>query len=207
MKNVISIQSVRGESFIIGKNSKGYYLRNKYTEIPNEFGMYDINDVEELFNGLCERIPESVKTLFPCGHPNSCMKVTYDDNTTAMYKQGETGLNLCAFTHHAAAFSEYYERSFFDGRSDLITLDYLRGVCSKGKASLETVYKAIKDYKEDDYTFLEKSRLLDGTISIDKKCYGVLSPGMVTIMPDGHIGNTYDIKFLELMKKQGVVVR
>ena len=73
MAEITSIESVHGNYFVIGKSKDGYFLKNNFTEIPNEFGMYDIEEVGRLFQDLCGRVPELVQTKGPCGHPNSCM--------------------------------------------------------------------------------------------------------------------------------------
>ncbi len=207
MRNVIEIRSESGNFFRIGRNEDGYYLKNSFTEIPNEFGFYDINQVKKLFIDLCERILESVPATDMNEHPNAYMRVFYDNDTQILYTQGTDGKNLCAYTSRAANFSEFYTRTFFGERSKLITLEHLRQICTGKEESLETFFKALKDYTEDDYTFLEMVELPDGGISIDKSCYGVKANGFVTISPDGFIGNDGDLAFVQLMKREGVKVR
>jgi hypothetical protein len=207
MRNVIEIRSESGNFFRIGRNEEGYYLKNLFTEIPNEFGFYDISQVKKLFIDLCERIHESVPATDMNEHPNAYMRVLYDNDTQILYTQGKDGKNLCAYTSRAANFSEFYTGTFFGGRSKLITLEHLRQICTDKEESLETFFKALKDYTEDDYTFLEMVELPDGGISIDKSCYGVKANGFVTISPDGFIGNDGDLAFVQLMKREGVKIR
>ena len=207
MRNVVEIRSVNGNFFRTGRNSDGYYLKNLFTEIPNEFGFYDISHVKRLFIDLCERIQESVPATDLNGHPNAYMRVFYDNNTQNLYTQGENGKNLCAYTSKAANFSEFCTGTFFGERSELITLEHLRQICTVKEEKLETFFKALKDYKEDDYTFLEMVELSDGGISIDKSCYGVKAEGFVTISPEGFIGNDGDLAFVQLMKREGVKIR
>jgi hypothetical protein len=207
MRNVVEIRSENGNFFRIGRNSDGYYLKNLFTEIPNEFGYYDISQVKRLFIDLCERIQESVPATDLNGHPNAYMRVFYDNNTQILYTQGEDGKNLCAYTSKAANFSEFYTGTFFGERSELITLEHLRQICTGKEEKLETFFKALKDYKEDDYTFLEMVDFPDGSISIDKSCYGVKAEGFVTISPEGFIGNDGDLAFVQLMKREGVKIR
>ena len=207
MRNVIEIRSESGNFFRIGRNEDGYYLNNSFTEIPNEFGFYDINQVKKLFIDLCERVRESGSATDLNGHPNAYMRVFYDNDTQILYTQGKDGKNLCAYTSKAASFSEFYTRTFFGERSELITLEHLRQICTGKEEKLETFFKALKDYKEDDYTFLEMDKSPDGGISIDKSCYGVKANGFVTISPDGFIGNDGDLGFVQLMKREGVKIR
>ena len=96
MRNVIEIRSESGNFFRIGRNGDGYYLKNSFTEIPNEFGFYDISQVKKLFIDLCERIHESVPATDMNGHPNAYMRVLYDNDTQILYTQGKDGKNLCA---------------------------------------------------------------------------------------------------------------
>lgn len=207
MRNVVEIGSVNGNFFRVGRNRDGYYLKNLFTEIPNEFGYYDISQVKRLFIDLCERIQESVPATDLNGHPNAYMRVFYDNNTQILYTQGENGKNLCAYTSKAANFSEFYTGTFFGERSELITLEHLRQICTAKEEKLETFFQALKDYKEDDYTFLKMVELPDGGISIDKSCYGVKAEGFVTISPEGFIGNDGDLAFVQLMKREGVKIR
>ena len=86
-------------------------------------------------------------------------------------------------------------------------MDHLRQICTGKEEKLETFFRALKDYKEDDYTFLKMVELPDGGISIDKSCYGVVANGFVTILPDGFIGNDGDLAFVQLMKREGVKIR
>lgn len=206
MRNVVEIRSENGNFFRIGRNSEGYYLKNLFTEIPNEFGFYDIDQVKKLFISLCERIQETVPATDMNGHPNAYMRVFYDNDTQILYTQGEEGKNLCAYTAEAASFSEFYTGTIFGERSELITLKHLRQICSVKEERLETFFKALKDYKEDDYTFLEMDKSPDGGISIDKSCYGVKAKGFVTVSPEGFIGNDGDLAFVKLMKKEGVKI-
>ncbi len=207
MRNVIEIRSEKGSFFRIGRNREGYYLKNLFTEIPNEFGFYDITQVKELFIDLCERIQESVPARNMKGHPNAYMRVLYDNDTQILYTQGENGKNLCAYTSRAANFSEFYTGTILGESSELITLEHLRHICTGKEEKLETFFKALKDYKEDDYTFLKMVELPDGGISIDKSCYGVKAKGFVTVSPEGFIGNDGDLAFVKLMKRADVRIR
>ncbi len=206
MKNVVSIESVNGDPFKIGRNQNGYYLSNNYTQIPNEFGAYSIMEIENLFHELCDRIPESVETLFPRGHSNANMKVTYEDGTKVIYTQGEGGKNLAAFTSRAAKYSEFYKNLIMGGRSDLITLDHLRKICSVKIESFDIFIKALKDFEEDDYLFLEVKTFPDGSTSIDESCYGQKFKGFVTLLSDGRIMNDGGLRFVRVMKERGVRV-
>lgn len=202
MRSVTEVRSAEGSYFVIGKNDDGYYLRNLYTEIPNEFGMYNIEEVQSLFDGLCDRIPECKETDHPYGHPNSCMRVIYSDGAEQLYKETEQGLNLCAFTARAAQYSEFFGSVLFF-RSELITLDHLRKVCSEKEERFEIFITALKDYLEDDYLTLVEEIQEDGSIRIRENVYSnVYYP--VTINPDGYIEETGNIKFVELMKRNNV---
>ena len=207
MKEVVAIKSENGSYFYIGKGRNRYYLKNRYTEIPNEFGMYDLGKVKEIFNELCERIPESVPAVSSLGHPNSFMRVVYSDRTEEIFTQGEAGRNLCAYTSNAANYSEFFTGRIFGGKSEYVTLDHLRWVCSEKEENMDVFIKALKDFEEDDYLYLEEKKLEDGTISIDKHCYGNVSKGFVSILPDGRIGNDGGFKFVKLMKAKDVRIK
>ncbi|WP_044913946.1 hypothetical protein [Butyrivibrio sp. WCE2006] len=134
------------------------------------------------------------------------MMVTYDDGEKILYKEGTSGKNLCAYTTAVAEYSEFFTGRFFGGCSESITLEHLRHVCRTGYEDLGFLVEAIKDYIEDDYTWISERREADDAIYIDKTCYGICSKGFISVLPDKHIGNTGDLKFVELLKQQNVAI-
>ena len=106
LKEIVAIKSADGCYFVIGKNEQGFFLKNKYTKIPNEFHLYNDEEVKELFQDLCDRVEECVPVSYPSGHPNSCMYVIYSDKSVQLYKE-QRGVekNLCAYTSSTASYS------------------------------------------------------------------------------------------------------
>ncbi len=207
MKEIAEIRSANGNYFVIGKRNGSYYLKNKYTEIPNEFEVYDIAKVKELFADLCERVPECKQVKYASGHPNSCMYVIYSDKTQVMFQQQDgIGKNLCAYTAKTAHFSEFFKSTFISGNSELITLDHLRWVCEDKTENLDVLIQALKDFETDDYIEVCHRTNAEGEIEIYRKIYGREHDVLVTILPDGKIGKTGTYQFVELMKKHDVTV-
>ena len=56
MGSIVAIKSATGNYFEIGRDQEEYYLKNEYTEIPNEFHKYAMADVKKLFDDLCARV-------------------------------------------------------------------------------------------------------------------------------------------------------
>ncbi len=206
MKEIVAIKSENGSYFVIGKNESGYYLKNKYTEIPNEFNMYSEAEVKKLFDDLCERIPDCVKVGFVTGHPNSCLRAVYSDKTEQLFREQKgIGKNLAAFTYGAASFSEFFSGRI-SGRSELITLDHLRWVCREKSENYKVLLKAVRDYIEDDYVSVFEVLKPDGTTEIRKMIYSVDHGAIITITADGSIGETGELGFVELMKQHDVSI-
>ena len=64
LKEIVAIKSADGCYFVIGKNEQGFFLKNKYTKIPNEFHLYNDEEVKELFQDLCDRVEECVPVSY-----------------------------------------------------------------------------------------------------------------------------------------------
>lgn len=208
MKSVKVIRSAEGDYFVIGKTEGGYYLKNEYTEIPNEFNMYSMDTVEKMFEELCDRIPECDEVSVPSGHVNSCMWVYYEDGTKQLYKQTERGMNLCAFTSRTADYSEYNGFKMVAWSGMLMTLEHLREVCKKGIEDYDFFYRALKRYDDDDEMRVEEDFQDDGSV-VFKGIYlpfGTHNGITVSLMPDGTIDETNNIKFVEVLKQNGVRV-
>lgn len=207
MKDIVAIKSVDCRYFCIGKRNGRYFLKNEYTEIPNEFGYYDMGKVEQLFNDLRDGIIETMDSSLPLEIPETTLcKVIYEDKTEAPYKCRDGGINVRFLAGRVDGYSEFYERMFFGGKSKYISLDRLRWVCEDKEENIDVFLEALKDFDEDDYTSLEVIHNDDGSVSIDKICYGVRTKDYVTLDRMGVIGNDGEHLFVKLMKQNGVRV-
>ncbi len=206
-KEIVAIKSVEGSYFEIGRTRSGYYLKNSFTEIPNEFELYSIDVVKKLFDDLCERVPECMRVDHSFGCPNDCICVVYSDRTEQLYHaQDGIGMNLAAFATETAKYVEFYEDPFYYWGSPLMTLEHLRRVCRSKREDYAVFFKAIRDYIEDDGIDLHDVTLSDGTIEIHELVLGFDFGADYSIMPDGKIGKTGKLRFIELMKKNDVSV-
>lgn len=206
-KEVVAIKSADGSYFVVGKNDSGYYLRNKYTSIPNEFNIADEAAVKKLFEDLCDRIPECVRVDYPSGHPNSCMRVVFEDKTEQVFKEGENASkNLCAYTHNTARYSDFQPEQYSWIMSDLITLDHIRWVCKDKQENYDVFFQAIKTMKEDDGIWIFDTTNPDGSIEIHVKVWTIDEGPIVTILPNGKIEKTGGLKFVEVLKAYDVKV-
>ena len=209
MKEVIAFHSAEGNYYYIGKSDKGYFLRNEYTVIPNEFEKYSMEDIKQLFDDLCERIPEClpVDRVRSDRHKNSFMYVVYDDMTEQLYMEQEgVGKNLCAYNCHVAEYNEFFNDTFLAIIPSTLTLDRLRQVCKDKKEDLDVMFDAVDSMDGDDYTHFKIEERADGGYSIVRSCYGVADKEFITIMKDGSIGNTGWFTYIKLLKEHGVRV-
>ncbi len=207
-KEIVAIKSADGNYFEIGKNEFGYYLKNNYTDIPNEFNMYSLETVKKMFLDLCERVPDCAKVSIPSGHKNSCMLVEYSDKTEQLFQEQKgIEMNLCAYTAKTAEYVEFYADQFFSWHSSsLITLAHLRQVCREKSEDYTVFLTAIRDVIEDDGIDIRENILTDGTIEIHRIVLGHDYGTFISIMPSGKIEKTGNLKFVELMKKHDVSV-
>jgi len=206
MAKVKYIKSVSGNYFEIGINLDGStYLRNNYTEVPNEFGFYDTERVRKLFDILGQQISNAQPVEFTNSseHPNSCIRVLFDDGKVQLFKG-----NFCSSTTNAATYNEFWGHSIFS-YSEMITLNRLRQVVREKREYKEVFLKAVEDIEiaGDDYMWMDTRKNEDGSFEMDKYTYGQLSSkGFISVDKDGYIVNTGDLQYTELLKKNGVMI-
>ena len=209
MKEIVAFRSAEGSYFSIGKNGNEYYLRNMYTVIPNEFKMYSMDRVKELFDSLCERVPECVEVdHVKYDKPqNAFMYVVYDDMSEHLFMKLEgAGKNLCAFTFRAADYNEFYDETFMSINPRSLNIDRIRQVCRNKREDLYVLHEAIKDMDADDFQHYNIEPREDGGYNIVRNCYEVSEKDFITIMKDGKIVNTGHFRYVEFLKNQGVRV-
>lgn len=212
MNRVRCIQSVNGSYFEIGIGLDGkLYLKNKYTEIPNEFALYDLEKVKELFDDLCSEIPncEAVSFASSKEHPNSFMRVLRDDGKVEILnKKLGSGKNLCALTCNAATYSEFFG-TYIGAYNEMITISRLRQVI-KDKIEYKQIYQeAVEDIAigADDYMWMKIRDNEDGSWEMDEYTYSRVSKeAYVSVDKDGYIINTGSLNYTELLKKNSVRV-
>lgn len=203
MNDIIAIKSSAGSYFEVGKNSNGYYLKNRYTEIPNEFQYYDAGIEKRYFEKLCERIPDCEEVSYPSGRPNSCMYVIYADGTVRLLKEQEgIGKSIGSCTYDVACYSEFFPL-YTLGQSELLTTHHLRDVCREGKESFDYLFQALIDIYEDDEIDVMLEPQSNGSAAIKITVYGITSRE-ITITEDGSIAKTGGVLFVELLKKHHV---
>lgn len=209
MKEVIAFHSAKGNYYYIGKDEKGYYLRNRHTTIPNEFEKYSMEKIKELFDDLCERILECVPVdqVLAGRHVNSYMYVVYDDMTEQLFMQQEgVGRNLCAYNCNVADYDEFLDEFLGFYNPGTLTLERLRQVCKCKREDLDILLNAVRAMRGDDYTYFDIEPRQDGGYNIVETCYCVPNKEFITIMEDGSIGNTGELTYIKLLKEQGVHV-
>jgi len=209
MPNVKCIQSANGNYFEIGISVDGdIYLYNKYTQVPNEFGLYDKEKVRELFDNLRAEIPNCEPVDFASwkAHPNSHMRVLFDDGSVQIYKETEKGKNLCAMTYNAASYSEFWG-PYIGADNEMVTLSRLRQVIKEKREYKKLFQEAVEDIAigADDYMWMKIRDNEDGSWEMDEYIYGRVSKeAYVSADKDGYIINTGGLKYTELLKENGV---
>lgn len=209
MANVKCIQSVNGSYFEIGISDDGnIYLYNKFTQVPNEFGLYDMEKVKELFDDLCAEIPNSEPVNFASwkAHPNSHMRVLFDDGNVQIYRETKKGKNLCALTSNVASYSEFHG-PYIGADNEMITVSRLRQVIKEKREYKKLFQKAVEDIAigTDDYMWVKIRDGEDGSWEMDEYTYGRVSiEAYVSADKDGCIINTGGLKYAELLKENGV---
>lgn len=208
-KEIVAIKSVGFGYFEIGKNEFGYYLKNKYTDIPNEFKMYSLERVKKMFIDLCEGLSECIKIEFPCERQGFKVRVIYSDKTEQLFQsvESERAYPFVFAYIYAENYVEFYTESPVYFIPTLLTLDHLRKVCREKVEEYDVLLSIIKELYEDDYVDVVEYNLPDGTTEIHQIVMGQDYHGaLVTIAPDGKIQGTSIFKFVELMKNNEVIV-
>ena len=197
MRTIVEIRSAKGDYFAIGRNKGGYYLKNKYTEIPNEFGLYDTNDVRKLFDELCSSISKCYlqESLYPIGD-EAQIYVEYDDKSIELYKCPERS----GITIGVTRYSDLFDDVFFN-RSDVLTLDHLRRVCRDKEESYSVFLYIMKCLNEEDSVRIEGA-----PYSLEMNELG-MKRRILAFNADRTIGETkVRLKYTELLKAYGVRV-
>ena len=208
-KKIVGFLSATGNQFLIEMRKKGqYHLKNKYTEVPNEFGRYSIQAVEKLFKDLKRVMHACEPAESQSGHRNSCFYVIYEDNTRQLMKEKEDSrMNVCAFTANAAMYSEFFPDHFH--YSEVVTLDHLRDVCESGTEAYDIFLQAVGDMVRDGETDVVPHIYEFGEIEINMDVYG-REYSFIRIGADGMIqktGNSVaEPEYVKLLQDQGVKI-
>ena len=130
-----------------------YYLKNKYTEIPNEFGIYDSNNLKGLFDGICASISECIPIEYASSFSDDFqVRVYYEDNSSQAFKEQEEneGDSVSKEARHIAHISEFFSNTdSFWHPEELLIINDLRCICKVGKISPDELLKNIKHTDED----------------------------------------------------------
>ena len=206
MKEIVGFKSINGGYFEIWKADDGYHLKNKYTEVPNEFKLYDEKTIKTLFDDLCERVPECIPVDFASGHPNSCMRVVFADKSEAIYKKQEkVGKNLCAYISRVAEYSEFVGGILYP-HSDTITIEHVRWVIKTKTESFSNVIEYLKNAIEDDYIDININKNSEDIREISKVVYGFKCRPFMTVFPNGEFETKEKVLYLEFLKENDVVL-
>lgn len=203
-KEIVGFKSIKGGYFEIWKADDGYHLKNKYTEVPNEFKLYDEKTIKTLFDDLCERVPECIPVDFESGHPNSCMRVIFADKTETIYKEQEkVGKNLCAYTSRVAEYSEFVGGILYP-LSDTITIEHVRWVIKTKTENFSNVIEYLKNAIEDDYIDIVINKNNEDVREISMVIYGFKHRPFMSIFSNGYFENDYKSTYLSLLKEYGI---
>lgn len=197
MRNIVEIRAAKGDYFAIGRDTGGYYIKNKYTEIPNEFGLYDTNDVRKLFDELCSSISKCnlQESLYPIGD-EAQIYVEYDDKSIELYKCPERS----GITIGVIRYSDLFDDVFFS-KSEVLTLDHLRRVCRDKEESYSVFLYIMKCLNEEDGVRIEGA-----PYSLEMNELG-MKRRILAFNADRTIGETkVRLKYIELLKAYGVRV-
>ncbi len=210
MNKILAIRSANYGFFNIGISNDGYFLRNVHTVIPNEFRKYSSDKIKEMFDYLCECIPECLEV--PAIHVDKNdfrhVYVLYDDMTEHLYRDQDEGDRI--LTHgarEAADYTEFFEEKFmWSINPGTLSIDRLRLVCEKKIEDFDVFYEAVQHTDLDDYTFWEIRNREDGGLNIFRQVFMTEEGEYITIMKDGRIGNTGDNPYVELLKEYDVKI-
>ncbi len=209
-KEIIGFSSASGDVFSIYIEKKdNYHLKNKYTEIPNEFGVYSMKVIKELFKELRKCISACEPAEAPSGHPNSCFYVIYDDGSKRLLRQKEDAkINVCYHVANAAGYSEFFPDNLWI--SELVTIDHLRSVCECGFETYDIFLQAIRHMIQDGETSVSERINRDGSIDLDMDVMGRKYP-FIRIGADGSIEKSGNIasepEYVRILHEKGIKIR
>ncbi|MCR5325051.1 MAG: hypothetical protein K6E85_17475 [Lachnospiraceae bacterium] len=209
-KEITGFSSAEGDYFLITMQKKDvYYLKNKYTEIPNEFGIYSMKALEELFKDLRKCISVSDPAEIPGGHPNSCFYVLYEDGTKQLFRQKEDSkINVCHNVSSVAHYSELFPDDLWI--SELVTIDHLRSVCESGTEAYDVFVQAVSHMIQDGETAVSEQINEDSSIDLNMDVLGRQYP-FIKIRADGLIesdGNMASrLEYVRILKEKGVRIK
>ena len=217
MEQIVELVYVKDEDFFLfGKGEKGYYLKNRFTEMPNEFsGEKELKYLREEFERLCGYVAEAepIEDIFEmqmipdgnwgCAKPY--VKVTFADRTTQWYRVENKDL-LFWWTAIYSDFAEniYYWKEY--EWAQFTALKVVRRICEQKILDYGFLIKALKNGWEDDYTWVDEVPEENGGVSLDYYCYAVCQ-WRVIIGKDGTIEDAGDLRVMQVLKAQGVKVQ
>ena len=160
-----SIYCVKDDEYLfIEKREDGFYLRNPYTEIPNEFSeKTDQEKLRETFEFLCKTIEEADEVF------EEDSKTSGTDHKTVRDKYAKVIMELCK-----SDFDRYLLMHHSEEWRQLITLKNVRSICESRMLEYEVLIKAIKRAWTDDYEWVEIKENADGTTAVEYYCYAAL---------------------------------
>ena len=179
-----SIYCVKDDEYLfIEKREDGFYLRNPYTEIPNEFSeKTDQEKLRETFEFLCKTIEEADEVFEEDSKTSGTdhktvrdkyAKVIWDDGTEHWYRGEKLStpffMELCK-----SDFDRYLLMHHSEEWRQLITLKNVRSICESRMLEYEVLIKAIKRAWTDDYEWVEIKENADGTTAVEYYCYAAL---------------------------------
>ena len=209
-KKIVGFSSASGGSFLIlMKKKDSYYLKNQYTEIPNEFRLYSMKVLKELFKELRKCVSASEPAEAPSGHPNSCFYVIYETGSKQLFRQKEESkINVCSRVARAACYSEFFPDDLWI--SELVTLDHLRNVCESGTEAYDIFVQAVQHMIQDGETSVAERINPDGSIDLDMDVLGRKYP-FIRIGADGLIKKCGNIasepEYVRILQEKGIKIR
>ncbi len=202
---IVAFESVGERNFfLMGKTAEGISLKNRFTEIPNEFEMYDLTKIEEAFNDACKMVKD-LEEVSQMETGDLAVKVHYSDGTSRLLREGKDNNQFTHIVFTASSSNEFLPPLCFY-YNDYFSLFNLRKLCRKGRADFRKLYGELKYLYDDDFEYVHINECDDGTICINHSVFCV-DRLLMKIMPDGQISETdEDMPFLTLLKQQGVRV-
>ena len=211
MKQIIELVFTEDENFfLIGKGDRGYYLKNRFTEIPNEFsGEKELQDVQKKFEMLCrdvaveEVVPDTARLQM--GQDGcSYVKAIFADRTAQWYRIEKYSFLFL----ETAVYTDFLEKPYYWRRewAEFTSLEGVRRICRQKVLDYVFLCKAVRNGWEDDYCWVDEVVEEDGRITFAYYCYTVCH-WRIVIGRDGTIADTGGLRVMQVLKEQGVRVR
>ncbi len=220
MLDAMAFRSAKGLFFEIGKSGEEYCLKNTYTEIPNEFAMYDPEEIEALFGKLlkicehCEPVEETASPDVLSGE-DKCFYAVLADGTEKLFRipddpDADPTDHLDTLAHYSEFNSQRLSTWTEENRllAERLSLTRLRQVCRDKVEFFDMLMRILTaTYADIDLQGVGSEENADGSVEIFETFDGEPAGGTIlTILSDGRIFKPRGLPYLLLLMKHDVRV-